>query len=91
MKVIEFKLNDKLILCESVKEITTAEFLKKQKEVVKNWEERDEQVIALNNEIAVLKRICGEQEEKIKDLYLQIAIDRGEVVIEEPTPNKEDE
>lgn len=86
MKVIEFKLNGKLILCESVKEITTAEFLKKQKEVVKNWEEKDKQVIALESEVSALKQICGEQEEKINDLYHQIAIDRGE---EEPEGEQE--
>ena len=78
MKVIELKLNNKLILCQQVKDITVKDFNDKQQEVLKAWQEKDQQIVSLQNEISSLKSHKTELDSQIADLYHQIAIDRGE-------------
>lgn len=78
MKVIELKLNDKLVLCQQVKEITIKEFSDKQKEIEKTWQEKDEKILLLQNEVSLLKSHQNELDSQIADLYHQIAVDRGE-------------
>jgi len=79
MKVIEFKLNNKLVFCEQVKEITIADFLKRQKAVLITWREKDEKIISLENELSKLNEYCDELKAKVDYLAKQIAIDRGEI------------
>ena len=74
MKIIEFKLNDKLVFCEQFRDLTTAQYLEKQKEVIKFWQDKDAKIQFLMDKITML-------EARTLDLYHQIAIDRGE---EEP-------
>ena len=77
MKAIIIKLNDKIVLCEQVKEITTKQFLDLQKEAKKTIEEKDHRVLMLENHIMELYENLKEANEKIDNLQHQINVITG--------------
>ena len=77
MKAIIVKLNDKIVLCEQVKEITTKQFLDLQKEAKKTIEEKDHQVLMLENHIMELYENLKEANKKIDNLQHQINVITG--------------
>ena len=79
MKAIVIELNDKVVFCESLKDLTLSQFNDLHKEAIKTIAKKDEQIVKLENEIARLGLCCEELEEKINYLGKQIAIDRGEI------------
>ena len=79
MKAIIIKSNNKVIGVSKIDEITTKQFLDLQRDVAKTWGDKDEQVIALKNEVSRLGEYAKELEAKINYLGKQIAIDRGEI------------
>ena len=60
-------------------EIPQKDFIELTKEVAKTWRDKDEQVIALENEVSRLGEYTEELNAKINYLGKQIAIDRGEI------------
>ena len=79
MKAIIIKINGKVIGISKISEIPQKDFIELQKEVVKTWRDKDERVIALENEVSRLGEYTKELEAKINYLGKQIAIDRGEI------------
>ena len=79
MKAIIIKINGKVIGISKIAEIPQKDFIELQKEVVKTWRDKDERVIALENEVSRLGEYTKELEAKINYLGKQIAIDRGEI------------
>ena len=77
MKAIIVKLNDKIVLCEQVKEITTKQFLDLQKEAKKTIEEKDHKVLMLENHIMELYENLKEANERINNLQHQINVITG--------------
>ena len=79
MKAIVIKLNDKVVFCESLKDLTLSQFNDLHKEAIKTIAKKDEQIVKLENEIARLGSYCEELNQKLNYLGKQIAIDRGEI------------
>ena len=79
MKAILIKLNDKVVFCESLKDLTLSQFNDLHKEAISNIAKKDEHIVKLENEVARLGAYCEELNEKLNYLGRQIAIDRGEI------------
>lgn len=79
MKAIIIKINEKVIGVSKIVEIPQKDFIELTKEVAKTWQDKDEQVITLENEVSRLGEYTKELEVKINYLGKQIAIDRGEI------------
>jgi len=79
MNVIIIKVNDKVIGISKINDIPQSRVAELEKEIAINWAKKDEQVVALENEVSKLGEYCEELNQKINYLGKQIAIDRGEI------------
>lgn len=86
MKAIVIKQNERVLFVAKIDEITTKQFLDLQRDVTKTWLDKDLKVVALQNHIIDLEENIKKLQNQVKDLYHQIAIDRGE---EEPEGEQE--
>lgn len=79
MKAIVVKINDKVVACEQLSELTSKQFLDMRKEAETNEKENQFQISKLLRRIQNLESVTIEQRKEIENLKHEIAIDRGEV------------
>lgn len=97
MKAIVIKLNDKVIAVHSLSDVSTKQFLDLEKEAKKTlkeyqslFEHQIDRIKQLEEHNEKLELKCEKLEETCKDLYHQIAVDRGEEDEEEKEVNEDD-
>ena len=90
MKALVIKLNNKVIAVQSLSDVSTKQFLDLEKEAKKTlkeyqslFEHQIDRIKQLEEHNEKLESRCEKLEETCKDLYHQIAVDRGEEESEE--------
>lgn len=85
MKAIVIKLNNKVIAVQSLSDVSTKQFLDLEKEAKKTlkeyqslFEHQIDRIKQLEEHNEKLELRCVKLEETCRDLYHQIAVDRGE-------------
>ena len=77
MKALLIKINDKVVCCEQLSDITTKQFLEYQKEVKKNWNSKDAEIKKLQNELAIAQADLVSISKRCDNLQHQINVITG--------------